>query len=204
MDNKIVLCISGDYRSGKSGISEKIAKHLDIPHYSMRKLYNKESLLNRDFVNWSNMINERDDDKIDSLITEYAINGSCVLGFRFAAILCDIGQIPYKGIWVTAEMSSRVLGNAFAWRKSKEETLSILTQREKKEEETSQRRYGTSYSNPKLYQYTVNLTEFWHPVQDAVKYGMKTDDLIVKLATQIVLEVENGNRCDYRRYVQGR
>ena len=190
--NNIVISISGDYRSGKSGIADKIASHLNIPHYSMRKLYNNETYNNRNHVNWFGIVNDNDDDdKIDNYIAEQALKGNCILDFRFSAIICKKLGIEYKGIWVSSDIVTRVKGNAYAWGKSEEETLSIIEAREQRELETALNRYGATYAEPSLYHYFVDLTDYWYPIPDAVNHGMKTDSYIKQL-TKTIIEESSG------------
>ncbi len=53
----MIICISGNYRSGKSGVGVEISKKLGIKYYSMRVLANEEKTkYNTDFVDWSEKI----------------------------------------------------------------------------------------------------------------------------------------------------
>lgn len=180
-----VLCVSGDYRSGKSGFSEKIAKQLDIEHYSMRKLKDCETELNRDCVNWDIIIQKNDNIAIDNIIVNLARKGKCVLDFRFGAVLCKKYNIPYIGIWISADLKTRIEGNSFCWRKSEVDTESIINKRETEELNTCLSNYGVDYRDKSFYSIYIDLTQYWYPIEEAVGNGMKIQSEIIKVQNMV-------------------
>ena len=53
----MVICISGNYRSGKSGVGKCVAEKLSIPYYSMRKLKKQmHEKYNTDYVNGNEVL----------------------------------------------------------------------------------------------------------------------------------------------------
>lgn len=185
----MVLCISGNYRSGKSGFGVELAKELGIKYYSMRTLKDKKiTKYNTDFVDWSQEIDLSDNLKIDDIIVEIAKQGDCILDFRYSALLCKKNNIEYIGFWVFSNMESRIYGNAYCWNKSLEETKKILLQREENEKKVCIDNYNYDYSSREYYKYFIELSEYWYPIEKVSKKGFLFEKLIKNVSEKIKRE----------------
>jgi len=185
----MVICVSGNYRSGKSGLSSEISKKLGLSHYSMRSLKEKQKTeYNTDFVDWSGQIEFDENIIIDNNIVEIAKKGNCLLDFRYSAILCKKHDINYIGIWVISDLESRIYGNSYCWNKSYDETNEIILSRESKEKETCAILHNTDYSLSKYYKYFIDLSKYWYPIEQAVLRGFLFENLVDEIADKIRLE----------------
>jgi cytidylate kinase len=160
----MVICISGSYRSGKSNFSKRLAALLHYEHYSMRKMFGKENMFNKNFINWRNVLKEKNGQKIDDFICEKAIKNKCILDFRFSSVICRKNNIPYIGVWINADFATRVRGNALLWEKSIHETEQIIKDREHFEKEYCKEHYKKDYTQKAFYNYFVDTTSYWFPI----------------------------------------
>ena len=148
----MIICVSGNYRSGKSGFSTAISKILGLKHHSMRSITaNQKTKYNTDFVDWSKQKLIERNKEIDEQIIEYAKIGNCLLDFRYSALLCYRNRINYIGVWVSSDLKTRVYGNSYCWGKSYEETQKIILTREEQEKKNCLLLHNTDYSLPEYY-----------------------------------------------------
>ena len=187
----MVICISGNYRSGKSGFGTEISKKLKIPHYSMRSYKEKKRTdYNTDFVNWSKQITFDDNFEIDNYIVELAKGNNCLLDFRYSAVLCKKNKLDYIGIWVFSDLESRIYGNSYCWNKPYDETEKIIIERENEEKRICNLLHNTDYALPEYYKYFIDLSKYWYPIEDVVFHGFKFKKLVTEIARQINMEVD--------------
>lgn len=185
----MIICISGDYRSGKSGFGKVIAKKLNLKYFSMRTLKEQEnSNYNTDFVNWSKQIDSDENLIIDKCILEFAKKGDCVLDFRYAALLCKRYKIKYIGIWISADIDTRVYGNSYCWKKPKAEVKNIIYTREKQEKDTCKKIYNADYASEEYYKYFIDLSEYWYPIEEVSERGFQFQSLIEEMSIKIMEE----------------
>lgn len=178
----MVICISGDYRSGKSRVGKCVAKKLEIPYYSMRKLKKQiNERYNTDYVNWNKVLADIDNKVIDGYIVKKAMEEECILDFRFAALLCKEKNITYIGVWITSSLESRIYGNSYCWGKDREEVHEIIVQREAQELLTCMRLYNDDYRKKELYHYFIDLSKYWYPINEVIKRGFLHDQEIERL-----------------------
>lgn len=162
-NSNMVICLSGDYRSGKSGFATHLVNQIGLNHYSMRKKVDAENQkynLNR--VDWNKVLLDYTDNQIEEYILNLAKSGDCILDFRFSALLCRKHNIDYIGIYITADIEARVCGNAMCWNLSKEQTLDIINQRETQEIKKSYCLYNKSYKDADLYNLVFDFTSKWY------------------------------------------
>lgn len=189
---KMVICISGDYRSGKSGVGKCVAKKLKIPYYSMRKLKKQlNERYNTDYVDWNEILVDVDNKIIDEYIVKKAIEEDCILDFRFAALLCKEMHIPYIGVWIASSLDSRIYGNSYCWGKSKEEVHEIIVQREAQELLTCMQLYNNDYRKKEFYHYFIDLSKYWYPINEVVERGFLHDKEIDKLCRFIEIGLQD-------------
>lgn len=185
----MVLCISGNYRSGKSGLGTELSKKLEIPYYSMRLWKEqKNTEYNTDFVDWAPKIEFDDNQQIDERIVATARRGNCLLDFRYAAMLCAKNGIDYVGIWVSSDMESRIYGNSYCWQKTAQETEKIIREREKAERDVCAALHHADYSSPEYYHYFIDLSSYWYPIEEVSKRGFLFEELIDNLNKTIAEE----------------
>lgn len=175
----MIICISGDYRSGKSGLATHIANKYGLEHYSMRKLIDKsKSRFNVDKVDWNRWLSNLHDEEIENIIYKFAIQGNCVLDFRFSALLCEKFKIEYKGIYINARIEERIKGNMLCWELSAEETRKLIVERESKELKKSFELYGKSYKEPDLYELFFDFSDKWNEKDFLIKGFDYTRELV--------------------------
>lgn len=177
-----IICVSGDYKSGKSNFSSRLAAALNIEHFSMRTLKSKHDV----YVDWDIVLRKEENQEIDREIVEIARRGRCLLDFRYSALLCAIEAIAYTGIWITASLDVRIEGNAYFWKKSRSETETIIRKREKEELRDCMELYGRSYRDPSLYHMSIDTSSYWLPVT----VPMDTTPLVSKCVTMIRAQSE--------------
>ena len=98
-----------------------------------------------------------------------------------------MNNIAYTGIWVFSDMESRVYGNSYCWNKSNEETKKIILSREAYERSVCKENYNTDYSSKEYYQYFIELSKYWYPIERVSKEGFLFDELI-KSVSKMILE----------------
>lgn len=159
---KNVICVSGDYRSGKSNFSKRLASVLGLRHLSMRELKN----IYQSYVDWDIALREEDNKKIDQMVVDAAYKGNCILDFRFSALLCSLHSIAYYGIWISASLHVRIVRNAFRWNKSEPRTRHIIKEREQEEVRICTDLYGKSFRDPTLYHLSLDMSQYFLPVTE--------------------------------------
>jgi cytidylate kinase len=157
---KDIICVSGDYKAGKTKFSSRLASALNLEHFSMRTL----KKVHENYVDWDKILKEEDNRKIDEEIINIAQKKSCILDFRFSALLCSLHSTPYVGIWVTAPLSVRTERISRFWGKSKSETRTLMQEREKRELYICEKLYGRTFRDQSLYHIFVDTSNCFLPV----------------------------------------
>jgi cytidylate kinase len=174
---KDIICVSGDYKAGKTKFSSRLASATNLEHFSMRTLKN----VHDNYVDWDKILKEKDNRKIDEEIVNLAQKKSCILDFRFSALLCSIHNIPYVGIWITAPLDIRTERISLFWGKSKSETRTLMQEREEKELHICETLYGRTFRDQRLYHILVDTSECFLPVS----VPFDTTSLVVEYVPEI-------------------